>query len=129
MKCYVSTRFSRLEEAQSVIDSLRQLGHTITFDWTDYPAKKPFSQYPYEAAELSRAGIDGVLAADVFILLAHHDGPGVFTELGAALATYQIQQKPRIYAVAREIPEATFHFHPHIVWKQSINEVLAELSR
>ncbi len=107
---------------------LRALGHSVTFDWTAYPAKKPFSAYPKEAAELSREGIDGILAADVFILLAHHDGPGVFTELGAALATYQLQQKPKIYAVAREIPEATFHFHPHIVWKQSIDEVLAEIS-
>ncbi len=127
MKCYVSTRVSRMDEARSLMAQLRQDGHEITLDWTDLPVKKPFAQFPQETRELSGQGISAVLAADVFILLAHHDGNGVFCELGAALASHEINQKPIIYAVASAIPEATFHYHPAIIWKKSTAEVLEEL--
>jgi len=53
---------------------------------------------------------------------------GLFTEFGADLALAQLRGTPKIYAVGDEAvkPAAMFHYHPLIVWKGNIEEVLAE---
>lgn len=56
------------------------------------------------AGQYSEQKIAGVCAADVYILFAHSDGNGVFTEFGAALAALALQGKPRIFAMETQKP-------------------------
>lgn len=97
--------------------------------WTDFPSVKPYNENTTKAAEFSVQQIKGIEMTDVFIIYAHNDGTGVFTEFGAALALAQLRGTPKIYAIGDEIvkPAAMFHYHPLIVWKANIEEVLADI--
>jgi len=123
MKFYVTGRSSNLVEVERVITSIQARGHEVTFNWPLLPIVKPYEKNPDMAGDFALSAIQGVIDADIYILLAHHDGTGVFTELGAALALAQLHGKPQIYAVAREIPPAMFHYHPEINWFSSVDEV------
>lgn len=127
MKCFVSGRPSNFDEIVRVTNVLRENGHEITHDWTVLPMVKPYSENVITAGEYASAQIKGVAEAEVYIFLAHNDGTGLFAELGSALTIAQLHGKLRIYGVSRETPEAMFHYHPAIVWKDSIEEVLEEL--
>lgn len=127
MKCFISGRSSNFDEICRVTHLVRSAGHQISHDWTVLPMVKPYSENQDRAGEYAKQQIQGIIDADACIFLAHHDGTGLFAELGAALAVWQLQGKLLIYAVSREIPEAMFHYHPAIVWKESVEEVLAEL--
>jgi hypothetical protein len=127
MKFYVTGRSTNITEVKRVIALIKAQGHQITFDWTEAGMVKPYRDHKIEAGSFAEQGIQGILDADIYLLLAHADGNGVFGELGAALASQQLHGKLRIYGVAREIPEAIFHYHPAIVWKDTVEEVLVEL--
>lgn len=127
MKFFVTGRSSNIPEVERVIAIVREKGHEITFDWPTLPMVKPYDENPDKAAAFASAAIDGLIKADVYILLAHFDGTGVFTELGAALALAQLHGKPVIYAIATEIPPAMFHYHPSITWKRSVEDVFIDL--
>ncbi|MFA4820399.1 MAG: hypothetical protein WC613_05590 [Candidatus Aenigmatarchaeota archaeon] len=71
--------------------------------------------------------MDGVLDSDVFIFLASGDSTGHKVELGAAIASRLLRGKPKIYMVCDR--ESIFHFHPAINHRESIKEVLEEISR
>ena len=128
MKCFVTGRSSNIPEVERAIAAVRALGHEVTFNWPTLSMVKPYAENPDKAATFATSAIQGIIDTDVYILLAHHDGTGVFTELGAALALAQLHGKPKIYAVAAEIPPAMFHYHPAIIWNETIEEVLAELA-
>lgn len=80
MKVYVAAKFEEKVRVRAVCDLLRENGHTVTHDWTHETEGG-------SEAEQARADLDGVLAADVVIVLAHHAGRGLWIEMGAALAT------------------------------------------
>lgn len=88
---------------------------------------KPFASYPIEAGQAADLDLPGVVTADVYILLAHHDGPGVFSELGAALALCALRKTPKIYVEAEAVPNAMFHYHPAITWCKTVDELLSLL--
>lgn len=127
MKFFVTGRSSNIEEIKSVMACIVEKGHEISLDWTTFPMAKPYKENKGLAGKFATAQIDGIAASDVYILLAHHDGTGVFSELGAALALSQLHGKLKIYGIASDIPEAMFHYHPAIIWKNSIDEVFTEL--
>lgn len=78
-------------------------------DWTVLSMVKPYHDNPGQAGQYTTDQIAAIGESDVYILLAHHDGTGVFAEPGSALTLAQLHGKPFIYAVAREIPEAMLH--------------------
>jgi hypothetical protein len=114
MKFYVGSRYYRKGEVAELVTALEQAGHEVTFDWTKHAPNKPFKDFPQEAGETADYDLQGVLQAGVYILLAHADGTGVFAELGAALASHALTGSPRLYAVAEEVPNTMFHYHPAI---------------
>lgn len=127
MKFYVtgrSSNFTRVEEAFVVI---KELGHEVTFEWTSLPMVKPYAEHVSEAASFAQQGIAGVVEADVYIIFAHEDGNGVFTEFGAALAAYAIQGAPTIYAIGADKSHAMFNYHPAIRWRNDLKSVLREV--
>ncbi len=127
MKFFVTGRSSNIPEVERVIALIIEKGHQVTFDWPPLPMVKPYQDNLDKAAIFATAAIAGIIETDVYILLAHFDGTGVFTELGAALALAQFHGKPLVYAVAKEVPPAMFHYHPAIVWKETIEEVFTDL--
>lgn len=89
---------------------------------------KPYGEHPDLARDYSKSSIQGIIDADVYILFAHTDGNGVFTEFGAALAMLQARGKPTIYVIGDESlrSSAMFHYHPSIQWRSSIEDVFSE---
>lgn len=128
MKFYVTGRSSNIDEVKRTIALIKTKGHEVTFDWPMLPMVKPYEDNQEKAATFAKDGIQGIINCDVYILLAHNDGTGVFTELGAALALAQLHGKPQIYAVAHEIPPVMFHYHPAIRWVTSIEDIFANVS-
>ena len=102
-------------------------GHEISLDWMVFPMVQPYKENKDLAGQFAVAQVEGIAASDVYILLAHYDGTCVLAELGAALALAQFHGKPLVYAVAKEVPPAMFHYHPAIVWKETIEEVFTDL--
>ena len=72
-------------EVRFVQERLRACGHTITYDWTAQPISETGA--PDERRELAEAERDGVLSADLLILLDHNRPRGALIETGMALGT------------------------------------------
>ncbi len=127
MKFFVTGRSTNTDEVERVFQSILSLGHSITFHWTTMPMVKPYEDNNEAAANFATQAVQGVTEADVYILLAHADGNGVFAELGAALATWEKDHKIKIFAVNEGNKAfAMFHYHPAITWVDSVDEVLSQ---
>lgn len=128
MKFYVTGRSSNYPLVQSTFAEIKARGHEVVFEWTDLPMIKPYAENQTRAADYSEQGIQGVVDADVYILFADREGNGVFTELGAALASHTIKGSPRIFAINEANQDGCmFHYHPAISWKKSLEELFAEI--
>src|SRR5271169_5229620 len=100
MKVYVSAKFNDKERVQSVYALLKQAGHTITHEWIHNKPSYPFSADPAFTAQCAAEDIEGVRAADLFILLSNAEpSMGASAELGAAIALFLHFKKPQIYVV------------------------------
>ncbi|NBD73459.1 hypothetical protein GVX82_00240 [Patescibacteria group bacterium] len=129
MKFFATGRSNNYERVREVFERVKAAGHEVTFEWTTLPMVKPYHHNQEQAAEYAKRGIDGVVEADVYLLFAHEDGNGVYTELGAALASNAIQGTPEIYAIGEEAKwAAMFNYHPAIKWRGSAEEVLLEVN-
>lgn len=129
MKFFVTGRSSRIPEVEATMERIIELGHEVTFEWPKLPMVKPYEENVAAAADFASQAIKGIIEADVYILLAHEDGNGVFTELGAALAARQMGADIKIYAVAEAVPAAMFHYHPAILWRDNLEQVIKEVSQ
>ena len=128
MKFYVTGRSSSYDRVADAFRSIIEKGHEITFEWTKLPMAKPFAQNEHRATEYATSGVQGVVDADIYIIFADKDGNGVFTELGAALASNTIQGTPLVFAIGNMKNAAMFHYHPCIEWRDSVEQVLDELA-
>ena len=106
---------------------LREKGHEITFDWTALPHVKPYADNVKTATQFAKEGIDGVLQADVYILIPHQDGHGIYVELGAALVAYEQNGSPQVYVVGPEREVCMFHFHLAVKYRNLLADVWQEL--
>lgn len=61
----------------------------------------------------------------MFVFFSHIMTAGLFAELGAALTLAQKDGKPKIFALADEIPEAMFHYHSATQWKKILMRYLS----
>jgi hypothetical protein len=88
MRVYVATKWSRKDEAAEVMAALRGLGHEITHDWTleADPGDVSDEARRHYFGACAAADVDGVLDADVMLLLHDAACRGAFVELGVALA-------------------------------------------
>lgn len=131
MKYFVTGRSSNYSRVNEAFDTIEALGGEVTLRWTDFPIIKPYAQNGEIAGLYATQQIQGLIDADIFILFAHEDGTGVFTEFGAALALAQLNEKLQIFAIGDEIikSKAMFHYHPLVTWKESLTEVLDEVEK
>jgi len=129
MKFFVTGRSTSYERVKQTFNTIEQAGQQVTLRWTDLPMIKPYNVNAHKAAEYSLQQIKGIEESDVFVIYAHTDGTGVFTEFGAALALSQFRGTPKIYAIGDDAVKsaAMFHYHPLVIWKDSIEDILSEV--
>ncbi len=126
MKFFVTGRSSNVDEVRRSYDLIEAAGHTVIKRWTELPMIKPYRKHQSESAQYAQDRIAEIACADVYILLPHQNGNGVFTELGAALALASTQNTVRVFAVGDQEAQALamFHYHPAIEWVESVEEVV-----
>jgi nucleoside 2-deoxyribosyltransferase len=95
MKIYVAGRFKSFRKVRRVIDSLKEQGHTVTYDWTRSKEfdtlGEPVSITEHEIPDSELIGyakkdLLGVEQCDVVVLCGEPDLCGAYMEVGAALA-------------------------------------------
>lgn len=118
---YVAAKLSRNEAAvRDLIRFVKNLGHTITFDWTTYPVERPFAKNKPRAHDAAEKMAVGVMNADVVIVLADRAGLGLHIETGGALVAGIIlqfikgQKDKRIFIVGKDNKTSIFYYHKSV---------------
>lgn len=129
MKIYIASRFTEKIKVRKLFRILENKGHSITYNWTHHKNTQPFIKNSTLAANYSQNDINGVLDSGVLIVLTDEieDSKGLYSELGAALASARISGKPKIYVIGKNRDSAMFFFHPFVNRRKNIDEVLKEL--
>jgi hypothetical protein len=99
MKVYVATAFVEKLTAKYWMNRLREIGVTITHDWTtaEQPARGELELPIDEQRQHARADVQGVIDADVvWVLAPAQGGTGCWFEMGVAhgLARYRGMMRP-----------------------------------
>lgn len=130
MKVYVAARFYEKELVLQVYKLLQEAGHEISADWTMHKNIKPYSQNLETAKDYAVEDIEGVRKSDIFILLlGDQPGTGVSTELGVAIMSFLTFAKPKIYLVGNQLDQNFCFFHPVVIRKKTIGDVLQEINK
>jgi len=128
MKFYVAAKFCDKERVKEAYVRIKQLGHTITHEWVHNKESYPFHQNPTYTAYCATNDINGVLTADVFVLLSHAEpSMGASAELGAAIGSFIAFKRPHIFVVGPHFGANFAFWHPAVIQKESLEEVLAHL--
>lgn len=121
MKIYVAAPWADKEQVPAVAAHLESQGHKITEKWwlvEDRPADDSIQMPDYlrEHGELDR---DGVLNADLVLVINSSKSEGKAVEQGIAIAT----NKPIIIVGTRgEVSKNVFHYLPLYKWVPSVEE-------
>lgn len=136
MKVFVSGQINDLDYVRSVQEEFIKNGHHITHDWTrnetgdkmlaDREAK--FAN-PDEASKRAVKDMQGVIDCDIYVVCTDNKklGKGMYAELGAALALNMTTGSPHIYLLGGKEHASIFYFHPAIVVKKSVAEIIETL--
>ncbi len=131
MKFYIAASFDLKEEVKQLYALLESHGHEITKDWTDHIGTAPEEREEKRqlVERYAVEDIDGVRAADVFVILsAGPVGTGRYIELGAAIQSHLEKGIPQIYVVGNDTAHSLFYYHPSVKQRDTIEVVLAELA-
>lgn len=128
MNIFVSAKFNDKERVKEAYDVLKQSGHAITHEWIHNRSSLPYAENKVFAARCAAEDFEGVLRADVFILLSHPEPSlGASGELGAAIASFSMTGAPRIYVVGPHFGVNFCFWHPAVQQVNSIEDILAEI--
>ena len=128
MKIYLAGRFEQKEKIREMYNLIKQEGHIITSDWTTHKPISPYEKNIALSKEYSEQDISGVEQCDVFILLTDKiKSTGAHIELGAAILSAIKNGKPLVYVIGDYPNNSMFYFHPKVIVKKSIQEVLIDL--
>jgi hypothetical protein len=124
---YVAASFEQSQQVRDVYKSLAAAGHIVTLDWTSHKEVRKLKSTS-EKVRLAKSyaidDVNGVIAADVFVLLT---GPrkstGAHIELGIALG----DESKQIYLVGKIIEDHIFYHHPKIKWAENIEALIKAL--
>lgn len=129
MKIYVAAKFNDKNRVKETYDLLKKAGHTITHEWIHNKESYPFDVDPIFTAQCATQDFNGVLSADIFILLSNAEPSlGASGELGAAIASFIHFQKPYIYVVGPHFNINFCFYHPAVTRTDSIQEVLQSMN-
>lgn len=126
MQAFVSGQLGEKQKVRSLYKKLRRIGYEITHDWTTTDDLVDKRSAPEEAGRRAAADIEGVVRADLYILLSDNEkcGRGMYAELGAALAMHQSGKAIDIYIVGPMNHLSVFYLHPAIKHVRSVDELL-----
>ena len=130
MKFYIATRFSNellKNKAIAIKNELEKLGHNMTFNWMSYPSLKPYDQNLVEASKIAKLDLEGVIDADFLILLPDSNGTGLYVEFGVAIAQCLMTKSPKIYLLSDSRKMLLFNYHPAVIWKKTLEEIISDL--
>ena len=128
MKAYVAARFDKKQEVLGLHQLLKQRGYEIAADWTTHKSIKPYEQYKQLAGEYAVEESAATMNCDVFIILSSDAGTGMYVELGAAIASCLLRDRPKIYVVGENNICSMFYFHPMVQRCDTAGEVLEKLN-
>lgn len=129
MKIYVAGKFKKKDIVLDIYKKVESLGHQVSYNWTTHKPIKPYSKNSQIASQYSENELEGIFNCDVFIYLTDEKGTTLPMEFGAALMLAKTKSKPRIYAVGEFNDKSPWFFNLLIERKNSINEVIKELSK
>jgi hypothetical protein len=113
MKYYIATSLSRTTAHHAVRDSLKVLGHEISYDWTVHGSVKSVSKERLQ--EVATLELEGVSEAD-FVVVLLPGGKGTHLELGFALAKGKLvflhSEEPLLFELGPQTN--AFYHHPSI---------------
>lgn len=123
MKVYVAGKFEEKNRVSALMLTLKELGHTITHDWTTATeeGQTPSTLCDYLEKQ-SILDYNGILNCDVVIVLAHPEGKGLYVEMGIALSAY----KPVIY-VDRPDTNCIFDCYSSVIPVNTIEQAITVL--
>jgi len=128
VKFYIAARFTEKDKVRGIYQLLKKNGHQITADWTLHKPIKPYDKNAEIARDYALEDMNGVIDCDVFVLIASEDtGTGSAGELGAAILSQAKLGKPKIYVIGEYMGNNFFYFHPTVIRKNNIEEVLDDL--
>lgn len=96
-KIYIAGKWHEKTKLQNCMKDIKNLGHTITHDWTTFEADPNNSKQ-----SMANHDIAGVMSADMYIGLfddVKYPYRGTFTELGVALAEQRNNPSYKIYII------------------------------
>ncbi|REF30987.1 hypothetical protein [Calidifontibacter indicus] len=130
MLIYVAAPLEAADLVREANALIHEAGHELALDWTrDMSFVAKFSSQPERSAAMAAGMIDAVLRADaVAVLATHHEGRGMFVELGAALAR-ATQGSLAHLATIGDITarESVFHQHPSVEHFPTMTDWLGSL--
>ena len=135
-RVYIASKVNKMEkEVNSLKEKLLEMGHSIIYDWTQYPVEKPFADNVPTATVAADNMAKAVMNCDVLIVLCAEGGIGYHIETGGAMVASIILSyvtgKPQkeIYVVGEGNDRSVFYFHESVKRVDSVDELLKELSR
>lgn len=125
MWVYVAGKFEHKAAVRAIQASVQDRGHTITHDWTqeDLGSRTGLAAHSY-LRECAKADVEGVINADVIILLNNPNGFGLMVELGVAIA-----KNIPVIVVAPELRDTPFFHLPLVIAVDTPSEALKILDR
>ena len=129
MKFYVAGRFTDQESIdwiKNAIIALEKQGHTCTFNWTNAVKLKPYEDNSELSAEHAVRCVEAVKEADLFILVSHPTGTGMYVEYGVALSENLRIGSPKMYLIGNYNNCSMFNFHPALKWKTSLESIVED---
>lgn len=130
MKIFVSGRFPDIKNIKEILKNLKANGHEIIFDWTIKGNLKPYSLNTVRARNFSIKAIKSINESDIFIFVTHPQiAGGSSVELGAAINSYEIRKKPKIFMVGKSNTSVVFYYHPAVNKRKDIKQVIQEIQR
>lgn len=114
MKYYIATSLSRAVTHNAVRDSLKILGHEISYDWTLHGSVKSTSKERLREVALLELG--GISEAD-FVVVLLPGGKGTHLELGFAIANkkrvFLHSEDPTLFELGPQTN--AFYHHPEVI--------------
>lgn len=113
MKYYIATSLTRILQHNIVSDFLREIGHTLSYDWTVHGNVKSTSKE--RLREVCINELDGIKASE-YVLVLLPGGPGTHVELGYALGSGKKvilhSEDPLLFELGSQT--CAFYHHPEV---------------
>jgi len=111
MKFYVAAYVREKRRVKDICRSLELLGHKITVDWTKDEAPKLKDR--------------SIFSKDVRRVAVH--GRAKYVELGAAIASFEKNRRPLIYALGKTSDQTVFYYHPVVKRVKTLDDIICNI--